>query len=109
MTIETMSVGDINRRLGDVPVTEKVLAKLGFEAVGRDKRAVLYAQADYPAMCKAVAKYVADKAGVPMQPRPPKEEKAPAAAKAGASKPAATSSAAAKPFDEEDEEDEDDL
>lgn len=100
MTTETMSVGDINRRFGDIPVTEKVLSKLGFEAVGRDKRAVLYKQSDYPAMCNAVSNYIKGKAGVPMQPRPEKEGK-PAAK---GSPPAATT-AKAKAFDE----DEDDL
>jgi hypothetical protein len=98
MTTETMSVGDINRRLGDVPVTEKLLAKLGFEAVGRDKRAVLYKQSDYPAMCDAVAKYVKSKVHVPMQPRPEKDEKP--------GKPATKASAGttAKGFDEDEEE-----
>lgn len=104
MTTETMSVGDINRRLGDAPqVTERLLTALGFEPVGRDKRAVLYKQSDYPAMCNAVANYIKGKAGVPMQPRPEKDEKpGKPAAKASASKPAATTT---KGFDE----DEDDL
>lgn len=102
MTTETMSVGDINRRLGDAPqVTERLLTALGFEPVGRDKRAVLYKQSDYPAMCKAVAKYIEGKASVPMQPRPEKDEKPKPAAKGGAGKPAAT---ATKGFDEDDEE-----
>jgi len=102
MPTATMSVGDINRRLGDVPVTEKLLTKLGFEAVGRDKRAVLYDQKDYPAMCNAVADYIRKKDTVPMQPRPEKDEKP---AKATKSTPAASASTSTKGFDEEDEDD----
>jgi hypothetical protein len=103
MTTQTMSVGDINRRLGDVPVTERLLTKLGFEAVGRDKRAVLYDQKDYPAMCAAVADYIRKKDTVPMQPRPEKEEKP---AKAAKGTPAAsTTTSTPKGFDEEDEDD----
>lgn len=100
MSTETMSVGDINRRFGDVPVTERLLTKLGFEPVGREKRAVLYDQKDYPAMCNAVADYIRKKDTVPMQPRPEKEEKP---AKAPSKPTAATSTP--KGFDEEDEDD----
>jgi hypothetical protein len=95
MTTETMSVGDINRRLDDVPVTEKLLSKLGFERISRDKRAVLYKQSDYPAICKAVAKYIESKAAVPMQPRPQKDEKP--------GKPAVKASAGTTADEDEDE------
>ena len=103
MTTETMSVGDINRRLGDAPqVTERLLTALGFESVGRDKRAVLYKQSDYPAMCNAVANYIKGKAGVPMQPRPEKDEKP--------GKPAAASgSGRAQGSDNDDDDDDSDF
>jgi hypothetical protein len=80
----TMNMGDINRRLGlgSSAVNAELLQGLGFEPVGKDKRAVLFAQSDYPAICKAVAKYISDRASVPMQPKPEKVEKAPAKAKA---------------------------
>lgn len=74
----TMNVGDINRRLGlnSSAVTAQLLSDLGFEPAGRDKRATLYNESDYPAICNAVGNYVKGRANVPMQPRPEKPEKA---------------------------------
>ncbi len=69
MTTDTMNTGDVSRRM-DIPVTAEKLASLGFKPAGQDKRATLWAQSDYPAMCKAVAKYIESRAGVPMQPKP---------------------------------------
>lgn len=73
----TMNVGDINRRLGlnSSAVTAQLLSDLGFEPAGRDKRATLYNESDYPAICNAVGNYVKSRAGVPMQPRPEKPSK----------------------------------
>lgn len=69
-----MNTGDVTRRIGLV-VTSDLIAQLGFKAVGQDKRATLWAQSDYPAMCKALSKWVAGKADVPMQPKPERKEK----------------------------------
>lgn len=69
MTTETMQTGDVSRRMG-IPLTEKMLTDAGFRPVGKDKRAVLWSQSDYPAMCKAIAKVIFDRQNVPMQPRP---------------------------------------
>ena len=86
--MSTMNTGDITRRVGLV-VTSELIKELGFKAVGQDKRATLWAQSDYPAMCKALGKWVAGKADVPMQPKPEKKEKGAKATKA-AGKPATT-------------------
>ena len=81
-----MNTGDVTRRIGLV-VTSDLIKELGFKAVGQDKRATLWAQSDYPAMCKALSKWVAGKADVPMQPKPERKEKG---SKATASTKAAT-------------------
>lgn len=77
----TMNMGDINRRLGlgSSAVNAQMLIDMGFEPAGRDKRAVLFNESDYPAMCNAIGNYIKGRAGVPMQPKP---EKAPAKGKA---------------------------
>ncbi len=79
----TMNTGDVSRRLG-VPVTAELLESLGFEPVGKDKRAVLWDQADYPRMCDKLGRWVAGRCGVPMQPKPDKPEKAPKSKSAAA-------------------------
>ena len=79
--MSTMNTGDITRRVGLVVTTERIKA-LGFKPVGQDKRATLFAQADYPAICKALGKWVAGRAEVPMQPKPEKKEKGAKATKA---------------------------
>ncbi len=90
-----MQTGDVWRRMG-IPLTEKMLTDAGFTPVGKDKRAVLWAQTDYPAMCKAIAKVIFDRQNVPMQPRP---DRTPAAKKT-TSQPAAKTT---PPQDDEDE------
>jgi hypothetical protein len=64
-----MNTGDVTRRIGLVITTNQLLA-LGFKAVGQDKRATLFAQSDYPAMCEAIGEWVKGRADVPMQPKP---------------------------------------
>lgn len=66
---QTMNTGDVQRRLG-VPITAATLLQLGFKPVGKDKRASLWDQADYPAMCKAYGAHIAGRANVPMQDKP---------------------------------------
>lgn len=71
----TMNVGDINARLGlsGNPLTSKLLTEsLGFEPVETQGRAMLFAESDYPAMCRAFAKWIEGRASAPM---PPKVEK----------------------------------
>ena len=82
----TMNTGDVTRRIGFV-VTTGLLTSLGFKPVGQDKRATLFNQSDYPAMCKALSKWVAGRVDVPMQPKPVRKEKG---EKGTAAKPAAT-------------------
>lgn len=86
--MNTMNTGDVCRRIGLV-VTTELLLELGFEPVGKDKRATLWDQADYRPMCVAIGKHIADKQTVPMQPKPAGKPKAsaPAAAKSKPTKP----------------------
>lgn len=82
MSNDTMQTGDVSRRIG-FPVTEDLLRELGFEPVGTDRRARLWAQSDYEEMCERLAMHVRSRKDVPMQPRPearPKKEKPAAAA-----------------------------
>lgn len=88
-----MNTGDVTRRIGLV-VTSDLIAQLGFKAVGQDKRATLWAQSDYPAMCKALSKWIAGKADVPMQPKPERKEKG--------SKPTAPAKGKPAPDDDDD-------
>lgn len=97
MTTETMQTGDVSRRMG-IPLTEKMLTDAGFTPVGKDKRAVLWAQSDYPAMCKAIAKTIFDRQNVPMQPRP---DRSPAAKKTATQE--TTKKVNTAPVDDDDE------
>lgn len=65
-----MNTGDVSRRIG-IPVTATFLKELGFEPVGKEKRAEFWNPDEYPAMCEAVAAWVSKRASVPMQPKPP--------------------------------------
>jgi hypothetical protein len=82
----TMNTGDVSRRIG-VPITAELLQELGFTPTGKDKRAVLWDEDDYPAMCDALGRWIFGRKAMPMQPKP---AAAPAKGKpkAGASKPA---------------------
>lgn len=75
----TMNTGDVCRRIG-ITITSELLLALGFKPEGRDKRAVLWDDDDYPAMCDAIGKHIISKKAVPMQARPaaaPKKNKMP--------------------------------
>ena len=67
----TMSTGDISRRLG-FPVTTELLSNIGHAPSGQDKRASLWPQSEWPAICQAMSEYCARRVDVPMQPKPPK-------------------------------------
>ncbi len=83
--IEHMNMGDVSRRLG-INVTAELLESIGIEPVGRDKRAVFFAEEDWPEICRKLAAYINARINEPRHPRP---EKAPKPAKkTGASAPA---------------------
>ena len=94
---ETMQTGDIQRRIGILGVTEQLLIDLGFKSVDKNKRAVLWDQADYPAMCEAVGNYIKARATMPMQPKPERVRKEKPAADAGAAPTTKQPNAAAPP------------
>lgn len=96
----TMNVGDINRRLG-ISITGDLIAnKLGIEPDHRDKRAMLWDESRYPAICDALAKYV-----VKAKNNEPVDKPAPAPKKAAAPAPAPAASGGGD-WDDEDGEDE---
>lgn len=51
----TLRIGVINERLQHFTVTAEGLRGLGFEPAGRERAASLYHEADFPAMCSAIA------------------------------------------------------
>lgn len=54
----TLRLGQINDRLAPLAVTADGLARLGFAAAGRDRAAVLYHEADFPAICTALIGHI---------------------------------------------------
>lgn len=84
--MSTLNTGDVARRIG-IPVTEKMLTELGFKPTGKDKRAFLWDEDDYPEMCQKIGQSIMDKASVtttpakpPAPPRKPKAGATPAPA-----------------------------
>lgn len=55
----TLRLGQIAERLG-FSLTADFLNQLGFAAAGRDRAAVLYHEADFPAMCAALIRHISD-------------------------------------------------
>lgn len=53
----TLKLGQINERLAPIQLTAAGLAELGFQPVGKDKAAVLYAESQFPAICRAIAQH----------------------------------------------------
>ena len=51
----TLKLGDVNARLAPIQVTAEGLRELGIEPAGRDKRAVLYRESQFVAICEAIA------------------------------------------------------
>ena len=51
----TLKLGDVNARLTPIQVTADGLRELGIEPAGRDKRAVLYSESQFVAICEAIA------------------------------------------------------
>ena len=51
----TLKLGDVNARLAPIQVTADGLRELGIEPAGRDKRAVLYRESQFAAICEAIA------------------------------------------------------
>ena len=54
----TLKLGDINARLKHISVTAEGLRSLGFEPAARDKRAVLYTERQFWAICDSIAQCV---------------------------------------------------
>ena len=51
----TLKLGDVNARLTPIQVTADGLRELGIEPAGRDKRAALYRESQFAAICEAIA------------------------------------------------------
>lgn len=51
----TLKLGDVNARLTPIQVSADGLSELGIEPAGRDKRAVLYRESQFAAICEAIA------------------------------------------------------
>lgn len=51
----TLKLGDVNARLAPIQVSAEGLRELGIEPAGRDKRAVLYRESQFVAICEAIA------------------------------------------------------
>lgn len=66
----TLNTGDISRRIG-LTVTTQIIEDLGFEPVGKEKRASLWAESDYPKICKALGALIVGKASVTDTPAKP--------------------------------------
>ena len=52
----TLKLGDVNARLAPIQVSADGLRDLGIEPAGRDKRAVLYRESQFAAICEAIAR-----------------------------------------------------
>lgn len=50
-----IKLGDINARIAPLSVTADGLAQLGFQPIGTERAAKLYAEAQFPAICTALA------------------------------------------------------
>ena len=51
----TLKLGAINERLAPISLTEAGIRSLGIEPAGHDKRAVLYRESQFAAICEAIA------------------------------------------------------
>ena len=51
----TLRLCDVNARLAPIQVSADGLRELGIEPAGRDKRAVLYSESQFVAICEAIA------------------------------------------------------
>lgn len=53
----SLNLGEINARLAPISVSASGLADLGIDPVGRERRAVLYSEAQFPRICRAIAQH----------------------------------------------------
>ncbi len=60
--VPTLRIGTINERLQHFTVTAEGLRGLGFDPAGRERAAPLYHEADFPAICRAIAQRAMDAA-----------------------------------------------
>ena len=56
----TLTLGQINAMLAPVNINAAGLAELGFQPVATDKAAKLYAGSDFPRICAAIARHIAE-------------------------------------------------
>lgn len=56
----TLTLGQINAMLAPVNINAAGLAELGFQPVATAKAAKLYADSDFPRICAAIAKHIAE-------------------------------------------------
>jgi len=54
----TLKLGTINERLAPLTLSVDALRALGFEPVGKERAAVLYAADDFPAICAAIVDHI---------------------------------------------------
>lgn len=55
---QTITLGQINKLLHPVAVTQDGLASLGIKSIGRERAAVLYRESDVPLICAALIKHL---------------------------------------------------
>lgn len=55
----TIKLGQINSAIGPLSITADGLTQLGFQSIGNDRAAKLYAAADFPAICAALSRVIA--------------------------------------------------
>lgn len=53
-----ITLGQINTRLAPISINREGLSSLGFEPVGKDRAAILYREADFPAICEAIVLHI---------------------------------------------------
>jgi len=56
--VATIKLGQINERLSPIQITAAGLAELGFQPVGKEKAAVLYAESQFPRICVALINHI---------------------------------------------------
>lgn len=56
----TLKLGDLNARIAPIQITTDGLRSLGFEPAGHDRRAVLYHEADFEPICRALIEHLSE-------------------------------------------------
>lgn len=53
-----ITLSQINTRIAPIRITKDGLSELGIESVGKDRAAILYREADFPAICEALVSHL---------------------------------------------------